>query len=358
MPTTHQHFVPKAYLKAWQTHVRNSQEPNKRFDGVYIIDDRAIKGEGVNIKNVLWSQSIYTIKFRDYSYIRGKYSLLDDEFIDGIEAILQKEYNQPVVAECSGTKIIGGQDLLNHLASLDTWEFKYADGNAAPKAKIINRINDMTSYCLEDGFDKLFENDWQTFCRDFIDQVERATPYTDRRRIINKAASEKMVRFLFSMLCRNPKFDAFGIYKRLKERVLVPIGMTGDMIDEVMRPHWLGELYRMIHGATDGFFNTVVNQTFMGCQMILFRRYDEAPYFITSDNPAFMYDSKIDRENGNGVYFPLTPDYFLLVAKGDKNAIDRVDYRFANDKTVRLFNSRIFNNRSKLIVSKQRYLQI
>lgn len=66
MPTTHQHFVPKSYLKAWETSVRNSQEPTKRFEGVYVFTDTAVKGEGRNTKTILWSQSLYTVKYADY----------------------------------------------------------------------------------------------------------------------------------------------------------------------------------------------------------------------------------------------------------------------------------------------------
>lgn len=358
MPTTHQHYVPRAYLKAWQTQVRNSREPDKRFDGVYIIDSSQNKGEGANIKSVLWSQSIYTVKFQDYFYLHGKYPSLDKEFISGIKNILQNEYDQSIDAECDGVQIVSDQDILNNLTNLDKWEFKYADGNVAPKKRIINRIQELNSYCLEDGLDQLFEKDWQTVCNSFIDQVDETIPSKDGTRQIDKSLAERMVRFLFSMLCRNPGFDSFGIYKNLEERLLKPIGMTDEMIDEIMRPQWLGELYRMLYGATDGFFNTVISQTFCGCQMILFHRYEDTPSFITSDNPAFMYISKIDRENGNGVYFPLTPDCFLFVAKGSTNSIDKIDYRFADDKTVRLFNSRIYNQRTKLVVSKQRYLQI
>ena len=63
MPTTRQHFVPKSYLKAWETSVRNSHEPTKRFEGVYVFTDKAGKGEGRNTKSILWSQSLYTVTY-------------------------------------------------------------------------------------------------------------------------------------------------------------------------------------------------------------------------------------------------------------------------------------------------------
>lgn len=35
MPTKRQHFVPRVYIKAWETVVTNKNEPNKKFQGVY-----------------------------------------------------------------------------------------------------------------------------------------------------------------------------------------------------------------------------------------------------------------------------------------------------------------------------------
>ena len=37
MPTKKQHFVPRVYLKAWETQVETLKEPNKKFKGIYVI---------------------------------------------------------------------------------------------------------------------------------------------------------------------------------------------------------------------------------------------------------------------------------------------------------------------------------
>ena len=94
MPTTHQHFVPRAYLKAWETRVSNSQEPLKKFDGVYVFKGNETKGEGITTKNVLWSQSLYTVKYSDYHYIHGKYPEVDKDFLSGIHNILDNTYTE------------------------------------------------------------------------------------------------------------------------------------------------------------------------------------------------------------------------------------------------------------------------
>ena len=63
MPTKNQHFVPRVYLKAWETQVENHQEPNKQFQGVYIFKNGISIGEGRTVETILWKPHLYTIKF-------------------------------------------------------------------------------------------------------------------------------------------------------------------------------------------------------------------------------------------------------------------------------------------------------
>lgn len=357
MSTTHQHFVPKAYLKAWETRVRNSREPEKKFDGVYVFEGNTTKGEGFTTKTVLWSQSLYTVKYADYHYIHGKYPEIDRDFLSGIRNILDNTYRQSVLAENCGKQIITDQDLLDNLIHLEEWEFKYADGNIAPKEKIINSITNLTSQCLEKGLDGVFERCWAKTRDTFISEVENAVTNGKPPYRISKGIVEELTRFFLSMLCRNPGFDSFGVYTRVKERILEPIGMDEQCINEIMHPQWLGELYRMVYGGSSGFFQLNIAGILSNCQMILFRRYDDASTFISSDNPAFRHISYVERENSNGFYFPLTPDYLLMIAKGN-DGIEEIDYRYADDDTVRSFNQKIASHKSEKLISMQRYLPI
>lgn len=357
MPTTHQHFVPKAYLKAWETRVRNSREPEKKFDGVYVFEGDEAKGEGITTKNVLWSQSLYTVKYTDYHYIHGKYPEIDRDFLSGIRNILDNTYRQTVLAENCGKQILTDQDLFENLIHLEEWDFKYADRNPAPKEKIINSITNLTSQCLEKGLDGVFERGWGNTRDSFISEVENVVTHGKPPYRISNEAVEEMARFFLSMLCRNPAFDSFGVYARVRERILEPVGMDEECINAIMHPQWLGELYRMVYGGSDGFFKLCIAGMISHCQMILIRRYDDASTFITSDNPAFRHISYVERENSNGFYFPLTPDYLLMIAKGN-DGIEEIDYRYADDGTVRSFNQRIASYKTDKLISKQRYLPI
>lgn len=63
MPTKKQHFVPRVYMKAWETQVETIKEPDKKFNGIYVIKDGSI-GDGANRNSVLWKPHLYTINFK------------------------------------------------------------------------------------------------------------------------------------------------------------------------------------------------------------------------------------------------------------------------------------------------------
>ncbi|MCR4620587.1 MAG: DUF4238 domain-containing protein [Clostridiales bacterium] len=100
-----------------------------------------------------------------------------------------------------------------------------------------------------------------------------------------------------------------------------------------------------------------IAKIFQSCQMILYKRCDDACTFITSDNPSFRHLSSVERQNTNGFYFPLNPDYLLMIAKGTEG-IEKIDYRLADDTTVRMINLKTANNKTKQLVAQQRYLPI
>lgn len=75
-----QHFVPRVYLKAWETQVETLKEPDRKFKGIYVIKDGK-KGEGANRNSVLWKPHLYTINFK-YSFICNSCSKVKSQFVD------------------------------------------------------------------------------------------------------------------------------------------------------------------------------------------------------------------------------------------------------------------------------------
>lgn len=117
-----------------------------------------------------------------------------------------------------------------------------------------------------------------------------------------------------------------------------------------MRGIWYSDLYKMFFKNSGGFYHSTVAAALAGCQMILFETYEEAGYFISSDNPAFENKSVVEVNNSNGMIFPLSPKYLLFIAKGS-DGINVVDHRFANKETIKYFNRIIARHKNETLIS-------
>lgn len=369
MPTKKQHFVPRVYMKAWETQVETLKEPEKKFNGIYVFEGGKI-GEGANRNSVLWKPHLYTINFQ-YSFICNSCSKVKSQFVDMIYDLLRTGFKQPVYGKYGYSIIRTKKSIQKHFYEIHDWDFYYEDGNVARKAAILNQINALNSYILEDSFDDYLEKNWEEVFNTFVDSVHNGRPLGIGRseRIIPGDAAKDMLTAFFIMLCRNPRFDAMGVYTKIKENLLYPVFSSmcqsdvqdenlgneaneGKMFaDELMTGIWYSELYKMFYKSSGGFYHNVVQVALSGCQMILFEAYDNAGSFITSDNPAFEHKTTIvERENRNGLLFPISPKYLIFIAKGDEG-INVVDHRFANSETVRLFNRIVNEHKTEVVIS-------
>ncbi|MCI8521276.1 MAG: DUF4238 domain-containing protein [Clostridia bacterium] len=372
MPTRRQHFVPCVYMKAWETKVETLKEPTKKFDGVYVFCGSNI-GEGANRNSVLWKPHLYTIRFQ-YSYICKSCPKLKQDFVNMIYDYLRNYEKQPIYGKYGYSIIKTKKSIEKHFFELMDWDFYYDDGKMAKKAVIQKQIESMNSYLLESSFDDFFEKNWEKIYNDFISAVHNGIPVGLGRseRIVPEEIASNMLSAFFIMLCRNPCFDAMGIYTNIKNNILYPVFTSmcqdedegeGDnssvcvegreYADELMTGIWYSELYKMFFKNSEGFYHNAVRTALDGCQMILFEAYSEAGSFITSDNPAFEHKIVIEIRNNNGMIFPISPKYLVFIAKGDEG-IDIVDHRFANTDTIRYFNKIIAQHKTNSIISNQK----
>ena len=369
MPTKRQHFVPRVYMKAWETKVETAKEPDKKFDGVYVFNGSNI-GEGANRNSVLWKPHLYTVNFT-YSYICESCPKIKSEFVSMIYDLMRTGFAKPVYGKIGYSIIKTKKSIDKHFYEINDWEYYYDDGNVARKSSINNQIEALNSYILEDAFDYYLENNWESIYSSFIDAVHNGVPVAigQSERIIPEEVALDMLSSFFIMLCRNPVFDAMGIYTKMKKNVLYPVFTSmfdeeisddtdeesrseegGEYADELMRGIWYSELYKMFFKNSGGFYHSAVAAALAGCQMILFETYDGAGNFITSDNPAFENKSVVEVNNLNGMIFPLSPKYLLFIAKG-LDGINVVDHRFANKETIKYFNRIIARYKNETLIS-------
>lgn len=383
MATKNQHFVPRVYLKAWETQVETHKEPEKKFQGVYRFRETTDSGEGANVRSIMWEPHLYTIRFGDRS-ISKMCPKIYGYFAKEVFREMRRGGDKPIYAKYGSSFIRTKESVRKHLYEVQNWEFYYENGNVAAGRRVLNRFNNINCYLLEEEFDKRFEDNWEGLYHDFVNEVKcsKLLSLGSSERVISKRTALDMLSFFLTMLCRNPNFSALGIYTRLKESTLYPAfeklaeeamreenkdctkeEIDGERkearkyIDEIFRGVWFAELYRLMFKTTGGFCHELCELALKGCQMILFETYDDAPHFITSDNPAFENISNIKRENDNGLIFPLSPRYLLMITKGDEG-INVVDYRMASADVVKHFNGIIANNRKSLIVADTRRIVV
>lgn len=135
-------------MKAWETQVETSKEPEKKFQGIYVIKDGVV-GEGANRESVLWKPHLYTINFK-YSFICNSCSKVKTHFVEMIYEFLRKGFEQPVYAQYGYSIIKTKKSIQKHFFEVHDWEFYYEDGNVARKKSILNQIEEFNCYIHSD----------------------------------------------------------------------------------------------------------------------------------------------------------------------------------------------------------------
>lgn len=352
MATKNQHYVPRVYLKAWETTVETTREPQKKFNGIYYFKGDAISGEGSTREAILWKPHLYTISFRQL-YLAKKCSRVHRFFADAIYDSMRTNSPQPVYGKLNHSIIRTKDSVRKHLFEIENWDFYYDDGTVAKKNALLNRFNDIRCYILEDSFSSIFEAKWESIMTAFVNEVKASIlDISTGNRLISEKTTENMLEFFFMMYCRSPQFDGRGVYTKMKDILKQSLGSIKDA-NEIMDAIWFAELYRMFFKENDGFFHTVLAKAVEKCQIILFEAYPEAGTFITSDNPAFEHTSLVETTNMNGYYFPISPQYMLLIGKGNC-PINAIDYRMADRNLVKMFNRLIASHSNELFVSTEK----
>lgn len=356
MATKEQHFVPCVYVKAWETSVETMAEPNKKFQGVYMFSSNNTIGEGRNKESILWKPHLYTIKFQQL-YMAQRCPGVFKYYVDAVYEAMIDNKPASVYGKLGYSIIKTKSSVRKHLIDIDKWDFYYENGDVAKKKAILNKINDIRCYLLEDSFSKIFETRWEHIRDTFIEEVHNGSPvaFGQSERYIPEKTAKDMLDFFFMMLCRSPKFNAMGIYTLIDNLLRSAFGNESE-IDEMMDAIWFCELYSMFYKNTGGFYHNIVSKAFENCQFILFEAYSGSEMFITSDNPAFQNDCRVLSNNENGYIFPISPKYLLFIARG-REELNIVDHRYANEETVRHFNRMILNNCHSTVlgIKKQLY---
>lgn len=363
-----QHYVPRVYLKSWLGTVYSNHEPSKPFEGIYVFSkDNLSQGNGITREKVLFNKHTYTVDSK-HLFISNSCPLIAQDYAKSIhDAIIARDADIVL----NGERFSETEKIAKHLQEIDDFGFicRSSGRELSPKA-IINQIKDIRSYVIEDAFANLVENKWEGILKGFIVGVTSSLiigPSSDIR-IISPTIVGNMVDMFILMACRNPQFDCMGIFPAMKEiffdslirseppntefsKVLV------DMSSEMMRGLWLREVYRALFHVPGGWFLQLRDLILNSCQIILFHIHNSHSdgCFITTDNPAFMYVNNVVKENRNGFYFPLTPEFIIGIFKSNDN-ISGVSYRIAKAPDIKVLNQIVRSSSTQELVANRRTL--
>lgn len=357
MTTKIQHFVPRAYLKAWEGPVTSQQNPSTVFNGVYFFTGDDKIGDGRNKGSILWKPNLYTVSF-EQAFIGEKCPKIKKDFVEKIYKLMRNRKPQPVYGKHGRAIIKTKESIRKHMADVDEWEFYYDDGNLARKGGIIKSIHDLNSYILEDEFSRRFETSWPNVLSQLIHQLHdpsrRRKEGKDQYVDFETNTAYEIFAFFQMMQCRSPRFDGLGVLTWLNN--IIKDSLEGET-ETMMEALWYTELYKMLFQNNHGYYHTMLKSEMEHCQMICFEVMDGAGMFITSDNPAFLYKTKApERYERTGYYFPISPYHLLFMGKGS-GLYNSMIYRVADRKTVRLFNQMIYQAKDESIVSKEKELE-
>lgn len=354
-----QHFVPRVYLKRW-SHSNN--------DNVYYYEKPNLSiGEPRNVESILRNRHTYTITYDDY-FALDYMPKIKQDFAEQIIAVL-RDYNAVAFYndKCLGTS---ETFLVENLGAVEKWVFRKADNidKLAPKRGIVANIKEIRSYIIETALDDYIEKKWNGLLDTFVRNLELgySLRMTDEDIEINPNTIEGIISTLLLFMCRNPHFDYQMIFPSIKDTLLDIFLQSAenveqeqemrDFIDKHMRCAWLVEVYKALFHADTGFFIQYFNAIKENCQITIMRCLDENGSFIASDNPAFSFVSHIFIKNYNAIYFPLAPNYLLMIGKGQKNSLNKIDVRTITNNGVRHFNRIILSKANEAIVSNRKYL--
>lgn len=361
-----QHFVPRVYLKNWETQVESLKEPDKPFQGIYYFEKPELAiGDGKNKASILCESRLYNINY-DLSFIMKSCPVIEKDYIKQVYKLLEA---REVNAFYEGNRLKTRKDLAEHFFELDSWELKYKKYpfNLARKGAILKDIKGINSYVIEHTLDDVVEKKWQQNLETFIYEMESRVPLNgvDEIRQINEGTVFEMVKMIIFLICRNPEFDYLGILPWIKDYVLgcLPGAMDKvgqkarqDFIQNQMDALWLVEIYKGLFGVPSGYFHTLIEVAQSSFQLMLYKCWEGQGEFITSDKPAFEHVSRMEATNINSIICPLTPQYILLLMKGESNSLNKVNFRRANTKLIRKLNNIVLNHAQKGIVSSSKHL--
>ena len=363
MAKAKQHFVPRVYLRRWS--------PIKT-DSVYYFDKHNLTTANKrNVGSILYNRHTYTVCFDDL-FVLNYMPLIKQDFIKQTMDILK---NHNAIACLSNGDIITEQILSSNIklyTEIDEWSFRRKDNieKYVSRKSILSQIKDLRSYILEVALDDFVEKKWNSVVDSFLFEVERESEIHKGNEdiYISQKTRDELIHILLLFMCRNPNFDYRGILtqftSKLYEQLLsvtnesifkehiISVNEIQQFITRYNRGIKLIEVYKGLFHNIDNCENNTT------CKVVVLKCNTKTGSFVTSDNPAFSSITNMSNCTYNVIYFPLTPQFMILVYPKYEETSGTTLIKTIKSEELKLYNSIIYNNAIEGIVSNTECINI
>ena len=340
-----QHYVPEAYLRAWESSVYKHKKPQNVFQGVRIFNKKTLAFiDSHKVDKICYNHHTYSVT-DEYSFVMYQMPKIQCEYAEKIAEILLKHN---AVAFFNGQPLDTPEKLvdINNFNNLGQWEFlkAYDTTLLASKKAIISEIKNIYIYAIEHALDTNFEHSWRKKRDNFISSCMHSKQ-------IDKNFLSDIIWCMLILICRNPQFDCLGLFERFA-KIIREISDTDEIADMLIRAAWLDEIYKGIFNIEEGYCYHLKNKLLEDASFTLMHINDEEMQFITSDTPAFMNTAVKELFDGCFI-FPLTPKHALLIKHKLNDSELSCDYMEISVKMAKAINHIILENATEIVITSK-----
>lgn len=329
--TKKQHFVPRTYLRMWETYDSSTDANNLQVK--YKSDGKLAR---YNCDNSLFiKRKYYTLNM---DYIEYSNTILESHknFAEIIQDVF-KEKN--IYAEYEKRRIENCEDILTNIKKINEWTFRRInDDSIYKKNKILNVLKERNDTTIENELGKFIENKFVEKIKKILNSINlKVYSHESGMRYLNENNIEYLINNLVIMMYRNPYCDANKIINNW-------IASVNDILNErleVIQKYLMNNaLYNCIHDCNKNYIS-LTKQKLKDKQIYIYKT--DKYYFWTSDIPVGMHDGVL--------FFPLTPYFLLAIGADEKINNNEIELIKLNQKDVKKWNEIIEKNCEKVIIS-------
>lgn len=329
--TKKQHFVPRTYLRMWETYDSSTDANNLQVK--YKSDGKIAR---YNCDNSL--------------FIKRKYYTLNMDYIEYSNTILESHKNfakiiqdvfkeKNIYAEYEKKRIENCEDILTNIKKINEWTFRRInDDSIYKKNKILNVLKEINDTTIENELGKFIENKFEEKIKKILNSINlKVYSHESGMRYLNENDIEYLINNLVIMMYRNPYCDANKIINNW-------IASVNDILNErleVIQKYLMNNaLYNCIHDCNKNYIS-LTKQKLKDKQIYIYKT--DKYYFWTSDKPVGACEGYL--------FFPLTPHFLLVIGENEKVNKNEIELRKLDQRAVRKWNELIEKNSREVIIS-------